>query len=137
MGILFLILHVIVCVFLILVILLQAGKGHGLTGGAMGGESTQSLFGTKTNSFMNKVTTVAAILFILTSLGINIGNSWKSKSLILNSKKFRESIPATPLQPAQQVEEPADSEGEAVAEEVESAVAEVSEVADESAAVAE
>ena len=38
--------HVIGCLILIVVILLQVGRGHGLTGGGFGGESTQSIFGT-------------------------------------------------------------------------------------------
>ena len=88
MTILISILHFLICVFLIVVILLQAGRGHGLAGGSLGGESTQSLFGTKTNSFMTRLTTTVAILFICTSLGINIINSFKSKSLVMNSRNL-------------------------------------------------
>ncbi|MBU1862546.1 MAG: preprotein translocase subunit SecG [Candidatus Omnitrophica bacterium] len=81
------IVHYIVCLVLIVVILLQAGRGHGLTGGAFGGDSTQSIFGTKTTAFMTKVTTASAIGFLITCLMLAIFTSVKSKSLLLDSKR--------------------------------------------------
>ncbi len=62
------ILHVIVCVALILVILLQTGKGSDI-GAVFGGGSSQTLFGsTGPTSFLSKLTAGAAIIFMLTSL---------------------------------------------------------------------
>ena len=62
------ILHVIVCVALILVILLQTGKGSDI-GAVFGGGSSQTLFGsTGPTSFLSKITAGAAIVFMLTSL---------------------------------------------------------------------
>lgn len=87
MGIAISVIHYIVCVALIVIILLQAGRGHGLTGGMFGGEGSQSLFGAKSASFMTKMTTVAAIAFLVTSLGLDMYTSYKSKSLMLKSKK--------------------------------------------------
>jgi preprotein translocase subunit SecG len=62
------ILHVIVSVALILVILLQTGKGSDI-GAVFGGGSSQTLFGsTGPTSFLSKLTAGAAIIFMLTSL---------------------------------------------------------------------
>jgi preprotein translocase subunit SecG len=64
---LFIVLHVIFCIFLILVILLQTGKGGGM-GTAFGGAS-QTVFGPRgAGSFIGKITGVVAGLFMLTSL---------------------------------------------------------------------
>jgi preprotein translocase subunit SecG len=60
-------LHVIVCIFLILIVLLQTGKGAEM-GAAFGG-STQTVFGSSGPAgFLNKLTTAVAILFMVTSL---------------------------------------------------------------------
>ena len=60
-------LHVIVCITLILIVLLQRGKGSDM-GAAFGG-SSQAVFGsTGAASFLSKVTAAAAIIFMLTCL---------------------------------------------------------------------
>jgi preprotein translocase subunit SecG len=62
------IVHVLVCVFLILVILLQAGKGGGMAG-AFGGAGAQTVFGGRgAQTLLGKVTSVMAAIFMLTSL---------------------------------------------------------------------
>ena len=64
------IVHVVVSAVLVLVILLQAGKGGGL-GGAFGG-STQAVFGGRgAQTFLGKVTSAAAAVFMLTSLSLS------------------------------------------------------------------
>lgn len=80
MTILVVCIHVIVCLVLIVVILLQAGRGQGLTGASFGG-NVQSLFGTKASSFLTKATTISAILFLFTCIGLNIMDIQKSRSL--------------------------------------------------------
>lgn len=80
MNILVVTIHIIVCFVLIIVILLQAGRGQGLTGGSFGG-NVQSLFGTKASSFLTKATSVCAILFLFTCIGLNILEVQKSRSL--------------------------------------------------------
>jgi preprotein translocase subunit SecG len=80
MNILVVCIHVIVCLVLIIVILLQAGRGQGLTGASFGG-NVQSLFGTKASSFLTKATSVCAILFLFTCIGLNIMEVQKSRSL--------------------------------------------------------
>ena len=65
------IVHVAVCMALILIILIQRGKGAGM-GAAFGG-SSQTVFGSAgATSFLHKFTTFAAIVFMLTSLGLSI-----------------------------------------------------------------
>jgi preprotein translocase subunit SecG len=80
MNLLVVCIHIIVCFVLIIVILLQAGRGQGLTGGTFGG-NVQSLFGTKASSFLTKATSVCAILFLFTCIGLNILEIQKSRSL--------------------------------------------------------
>lgn len=61
------VLHLIVCLFLIFIILIQSSKGAEM-GAAFGG-SSQTLFGSRgAATFMNKLTTSAAIVFMITSL---------------------------------------------------------------------
>lgn len=81
------IIHVLVCLILILVILLQAGRGQGLTGPSFGSGNVQSLFGTGAADFLTKATSVAAICFLFTSIGLNFLEVRKSKSLLEFSKK--------------------------------------------------
>lgn len=65
---LILVFHVLICIFLVVAILLQAGKGADL-GAAFGAGSSQSLFGARgAATFLTKLTTVVAILFLATSL---------------------------------------------------------------------
>ena len=62
------IIHLVVCVALIMIVLLQTGKGADM-GAAFGGGSSQTLFGsTGASTFLSKLTTIAAIVFMLTSL---------------------------------------------------------------------
>jgi preprotein translocase subunit SecG len=85
MNILVVCLHVTVCLVLIIVILLQAGRGQGLTGASFGG-NVQSLLGTKASSFLTKATSVCAILFLFTCIGLNILEIQKSRSLFKSPK---------------------------------------------------
>ena len=65
-------LHVIVCIFLVLVVLLQSGKGADLAG-AFGGGATQTAFGSRgPASFLTRMTTVVAIIFMFSSIGLSI-----------------------------------------------------------------
>jgi preprotein translocase subunit SecG len=68
------VLHVIVAVALILIVLLQAGKGAGI-GAAFGGAS-QTVFGPRgPGNFLSKLTTAAAGIFMVTSLVLAIFSS--------------------------------------------------------------
>jgi len=64
------ILHVIICLILIAAVLLQSGKAADLAG-AFGGGGSATAFGPRgTASIMTKVTTISAILFMVTSIGL-------------------------------------------------------------------
>jgi preprotein translocase subunit SecG len=70
MSIFLIIIHIIVCIALIMIVLLQTGKGADM-GAAFGGGSSQTLFGsTGASTFLSKATTAAAIIFMVTSLGL-------------------------------------------------------------------
>src|SRR5512140_1607640 len=72
MYILLLIVHVIVCLFLIVVVLLQSGKAADLAG-AFGGMGSQTAFGPRGSAtLLSKATTVSAVLFMITSLSLSI-----------------------------------------------------------------
>jgi preprotein translocase subunit SecG len=65
-------LHVLVCFFLIIVVLLQSGKAADLAG-AFGGMGSQTVFGPRgTATVLSKATTIAAVLFMVTSLTLAI-----------------------------------------------------------------
>src|SRR3954468_17363006 len=63
------IVHVCVCIFLILVVLLQQGRGGGL-GGAFGGTTQQVFGGRGAGNFMTRLTWGCAMVFILTSVSL-------------------------------------------------------------------
>ena len=72
MYILALIVHIIVCIFLIIVVLLQSGKAADLAG-AFGGMGSQTAFGPRGSAtLLSKATTVSAVLFMITSLSLSI-----------------------------------------------------------------
>jgi preprotein translocase subunit SecG len=67
--------HVIASIFLIFVILLQPGKGDAMAAFAGGGGGANTVFGGRGSvTFLSKVTTVCAIIFMLTSLTL----AWRS-----------------------------------------------------------
>jgi preprotein translocase subunit SecG len=66
------IVHVLVCLFLIVVVLLQSGKAADLAG-AFGGMGSQTAFGPRGSAtLLSKATTVSAVLFMVTSLSLSI-----------------------------------------------------------------
>ena len=66
------IVHVFVCLFLIIVVLLQSGKAADLAG-AFGGMGSQTAFGPRgAASLLSRATTAAAVIFMLTSIWLGI-----------------------------------------------------------------
>jgi len=84
------ILHVIAAIFLVVIILMLAGRGEGLSGAFGGGGFTQALFGAHTPTFLTRLTTALAIIFLLTSLTLAILASYRGKSLMDNVKVEKE-----------------------------------------------
>lgn len=83
MSLALIIIHVVVCVALIMIVLLQTGKGADM-GAAFGGGSSQTLFGsTGASTFLGKLTTVAAIIFMITSLGLAYYSSRQTQGSIM------------------------------------------------------
>src|ERR1700759_1539663 len=94
-------LHVIVCLILIGVVLLQQGKSADLAG-AFGGQGSQTAFGPRgAANLLTKVTTWAAIVFMLTSIGLTvlIQRSSGARS-VFSGIKTTQSAPAKPAAPA-------------------------------------
>jgi preprotein translocase subunit SecG len=72
MYILILLIHVVVCIFLIIVVLLQSGKAADLAG-AFGGMGSQTTFGPRGSAtLLSRATTISAVLFMVTSLALSI-----------------------------------------------------------------
>jgi len=103
MYILLLIVHVIVCLFLIVVVLLQSGKAADLAG-AFGGMGSQTAFGPRGSAtLLSKATTISAILFMITSLSLSIlatRNAGLGTSVLESSPKST-TAPKTAPAPAQ------------------------------------
>ena len=99
------IIHVIVCLFLVVVVLLQSGKAADLAG-AFGGMGSQTVFGPRGSAtVLSRATTVAAALFMITSLSLSIlatrAGAGSSNNL-LDRKRPAQTTPA-PAQPGQSV----------------------------------
>ncbi len=101
------VLHVLVCIALILIVLLQAGKGAEM-GAAFGGAS-QTIFGSAgAMGFLSKLTTAAAVVFMITSLVLTFASTRKISTVM--KERPAPSVPAAPseapVQPQAPVPEP-------------------------------
>jgi len=98
------IVHVVVCVFLIIVVLLQSGKAADLAG-AFGGMGSQTAFGPRGSAtLLSKATTISAIVFMLTSMSLSIfatRNAGGNTSLDVKGKKAQTQpkVGVAPVQP--------------------------------------
>ncbi|HEX3745754.1 MAG TPA: preprotein translocase subunit SecG [Bryobacteraceae bacterium] len=103
-----LLVHIVVCVFLIIVVLLQSGKAADLAG-AFGGMGSQTAFGPRGSAtLLSKATTASAVVFMITSLALSImatRGSGLGTSVLDTSPQgatpVKTSAPAVPGQPAQ------------------------------------
>ncbi len=93
------IVHVLVCIFLIIVVLLQSGKAADLAG-AFGGMGSQTAFGPRGSAtLLSKATTVSAIVFMITSLSLSIlatRGAGAAKTVLDNSQGNSQTVPAKP-----------------------------------------
>ena len=100
-------LHVAICLFLIIVVLLQSGKAADLAG-AFGGMGSQTVFGPRgTATVLSKATTIAAALFMVTALSLAIlsDRSGASSGSVLEHRKT--SAPSKSTQPPAKTTQPA------------------------------
>ena len=83
MIVLLTVVHIIVCVFLVVVVLLQSGKSADIAA-AFGGGGSQTAFGPRgAATVLTRATTVAAIVFMITSIALTImGGKGKSGSVL-------------------------------------------------------
>ncbi len=89
------VIHVLVCIALILIVLLQAGKGAEM-GAAFGGAS-QTIFGSAgAMGFLSKLTTFAAVIFMITSLLLTLSSTRRSSTIMKERP-----IPVAPAAPSQ------------------------------------
>jgi preprotein translocase subunit SecG len=113
MYILLIILHIIVCLILISTILLQAGRGGGLTESFGGNDSMQSVLGTSAPNLIKKVTEISAVGFLITSLILGMIATRRGRSLFetigIKSKTATQALDTTAVPVAKQVQEEAKS----------------------------
>jgi preprotein translocase subunit SecG len=84
----FIILHALVCLFLVIVILLQPGKGDA---GVGFGSSSQSIFGSKgAGNFLTKLTSICAAAYLILSFALTRSRIHESSSSVIN-----DSVPTT------------------------------------------
>jgi preprotein translocase subunit SecG len=107
------ILHVVASMALILIVLLQTGRGAEM-GAAFGGASQTLFGGTGGTTFMSKLTTVAAVVFMLTCMGLTyLSGAPEKKSIMENvpvekpqGPVLPEAKPVQPIMPGQAVPAP-------------------------------
>ncbi|QOX78633.1 preprotein translocase subunit SecG [Trichlorobacter lovleyi] len=93
------ILHVLISLFIIGVVLLQSGKGAEM-GASFGSGGSQSVFGAGGGgNFMTKLTTAAAIIFMLTSLTLAYLSGHMPASSIMSGKQSQKPAPVSPVKP--------------------------------------
>jgi preprotein translocase subunit SecG len=87
------IIHILACIFLVLVVLLQTGKGADM--GAVFGGSSSTVFGSSgAGNFLTKLTTATAIVFMLTSLGLTYFSARRNTATIFDSAPAPAAAPA-------------------------------------------
>ena len=107
------IIHISVCLFLVSIVLLQHGKGADI--GATFGGSSQSLFGTEgPMPLMNKVTTAAAVIFMMTSISLAYFSANPGTGSVMSDYQAPAPPPAQTMEidtqrASSDVEQPADS----------------------------
>ena len=87
-----LVIHSITCVLLVLTVLMQAGRGGGLTESF---SSAESVFGAQTSAFMVRATSILATVFFVTSLTLAFLSAKQDRSLMANTKTISKQIEKT------------------------------------------
>lgn len=103
-----LVLHYFICIFLIISILLQAGKGADM-GAAFGGASQTVFGGRGPATFLSKMTSIVAIFFLITSVTLAQMSKKTSVKSVLDKAPAGQTVPAPtppPVTPAPAPAEP-------------------------------
>ena len=102
MTILITIVHIIVCFFIIIVVLLQSGKSGDIAA-AFGGMGSQTAFGPRgAANALSRATTWSAIIFMLTSISLTVFATRNRPSSIMENVKGAPAPASTPAQPQPQ-----------------------------------
>lgn len=93
------VLHIIVCFFLAIVVLLQQGKGSDVS--AVFGGSSQTLFGSSgAGNLLTKLTSASAVIFMLTSLTLTYGAARQSTKSLFDNAPVSTPAPAATAEDA-------------------------------------
>lgn len=104
METLVLVVHYLLCFFLMLMILLQSGKGADM--GAVFGGASQTVFGSRgPATFLNKATAIVAVLFLVTSITLAHSAKNASSESVIDKAPISQTVPAAPANS----EKPADA----------------------------
>jgi preprotein translocase subunit SecG len=88
-GVLLLVIYIISCIALILIVLLQAGKGATL-GASFGGGASQTVFGARSATFIGRLTWVLAAIFMACALILTKISPWGERGVESGSKILHE-----------------------------------------------
>ena len=106
MFILLIVVHVLVALALVLVVLLQVGKGQSIGAAFGGASSSQTIFGSRgPTTFLSRMTTVVAALFMMTSLGLAYFSAHRGQSSVITDQVPAATdpltVPAPPVAPGE------------------------------------
>ena len=95
------IIHVTACVILIGLVLIQRGRGAGLVESFAG---VESMFGTKTSTFLTRITTIMSVVFFITCLALAVLSVRQSKSLMRDVRSVKPKTETVATEAAKPVE---------------------------------
>ncbi len=99
------VIHIIICFMLIIAVLLQSGKSADLAG-AFGGAGSQTVFGPRgAANFLSKITTISAVLFMVTSMGLWFLSSGRTGSVVKGEEVQQTEKAATATEQKKEVPE--------------------------------
>jgi preprotein translocase subunit SecG len=99
--------HVFVCLFLIIVVLLQHGKSADIAA-TFGGQGSQTAFGPRgAATLLSRATTWSAIIFMVTSFALTVAKPGGASGSVLGTEKPAQTQPATQATPTPTPQQPA------------------------------